>query len=68
MRELKLVLYLEDDPDIQMVAQLPLDVVGGPATLAGLRKIPGTAGVIAKPFDSMLLAQPVRPLWQQTVP
>jgi two-component system, OmpR family, response regulator len=29
MRELKLVLYVEDDPDIQMVAQMALEVVGG---------------------------------------
>ncbi|MFL6656898.1 MAG: response regulator [Massilia sp.] len=29
MRELNLVLYVEDDPDIQMVAQMALEVVGG---------------------------------------
>jgi two-component system OmpR family response regulator len=29
MRELKLVMYVEDDPDIQMVAQMALEVVGG---------------------------------------
>ena len=29
MRELTLVLYVEDDPDIQMVAQMALEVVGG---------------------------------------
>ncbi len=29
MRELKLVLYVEDDPDIQMVAQMALEIVGG---------------------------------------
>ena len=29
MRELKLILYVEDDPDIQMVAQMALEVVGG---------------------------------------
>ncbi|MES2316492.1 MAG: response regulator [Pseudomonadota bacterium] len=29
MNELKLVLYVEDDPDIQMVAQMALEVVGG---------------------------------------
>ncbi len=126
MNELKLVLYVEDDPDIQMVAQMALEVVGGltlrtcssgkealqaaaagvvpdlilldvmmpdmdgPATLAELRKLPATAtapvifmtakvqaaevsfyksigavGVIAKPFDPMLLAQQVRTLWQE---
>ena len=126
MRELKLVMYVEDDPDIQMVAQMALEVVGGltlrscssgrealqaaqaglvpdlilldvmmpdmdgPATLAELRKLPATAttpaifmtakvqaaevsyyksigaiGVIAKPFDPMLLAQQVRTLWEQ---
>jgi two-component system OmpR family response regulator len=78
MSELQLVLYVEDDPDIQMVAQMALEVVGGltlrscssgqealqaaaectpdlllldvmmpgmdgPATLAGLRKLPNTA-------------------------
>ncbi len=125
MRELKLVLYVEDDPDIQMVAQMALEVVGGltlrscssgrealqavascqpdlilldvmmpdmdgPATLAQLRELAATAttpvifmtakvqaaevahykslgalGVIAKPFDPMLLAQQVRQLWEQ---
>ncbi len=124
MRELNLVLYVEDDPDIQMVAQMALEVVGGlalrscssgrealaavascrpdlilldvmmpdmdgPATLAQLRKLPATAdtpvifmtakvqaaevahykslgalGVIAKPFDPMVLAQQVRQLWE----
>ena len=119
---LNLVLYVEDDPDIQMVAQMALEVVGGlrlracssgaealqaaaechpdlllldvmmpgmdgPATLAALRQLPNTAttpvifmtakvqssevahyrslgalGVIAKPFDPMLLAQQVRAL------
>ena len=29
MSELQLVLYVEDDPDIQMVAQMALEVVGG---------------------------------------
>ena len=29
MRELNFVLYVEDDPDIQMVAQMALEVVGG---------------------------------------
>ncbi len=29
MQELKLVLYVEDDPDIQMVAQMALESVGG---------------------------------------
>ena len=29
MNALKLVLYVEDDPDIQMVAQMALEVVGG---------------------------------------
>jgi len=29
MSELNLVLYVEDDPDIQMVAQMALEVVGG---------------------------------------
>ena len=29
MSELKLVLYVEDDPDIQMVAQMALELVGG---------------------------------------
>ena len=126
MRELNLVLYVEDDPDIQMVAQMALEVVGGlalrtcssgqealqaaasgvdpdlilldvmmpgldgPATLAELRKIALTAttpvifmtakvqaaevtyyksigaiGVIAKPFDPMLLAQQVRTMFEQ---
>jgi two-component system OmpR family response regulator len=125
MSELKLVLYVEDDPDIQMVAQMALELVGGltlrscssgreaiaaapafrpdlilldvmmpdmdgPATLAELRKLPATAstpvvfmtakvqaaevayyktlgalGVIAKPFDPMLLAQQVRQFWSE---
>ncbi len=128
MKELKLVLYVEDDPDIQMVAQMALEVVGGltlrscssgreallaatgfapdlilldvmmpdmdgPATLAELRKLPATAhtpvvfmtakvqaaevahykslgalGVIAKPFDPMLLAQQVRQFWSEAAP
>ena len=29
MHELKTVLYVEDDPDIQMVAQMALEIVGG---------------------------------------
>lgn len=29
MNELKLVLYVEDDPDIQTVAQMALELVGG---------------------------------------
>ncbi len=29
MSELKRILYVEDDPDIQMVAQMALEVVGG---------------------------------------
>jgi len=125
MKELVHVLYVEDDPDILVVAQMALEVVGGltlrscssgraavlaaidytpdlilldvmmpdmdgPATLAALRKLPRTAstpvvfmtakvqvaevnhyralgavGVIAKPFDPMLLAQQVRTLWAQ---
>jgi two-component system OmpR family response regulator len=126
MSELNLVLYVEDDADIQMVAQMALQAVGGltmrscscgkdavqavregvapdlilldvmmpdmdgPATLAALRALPATArtpvifmtakvqtaevtyyksigaiGVIAKPFDPMLLAQQVRALWQE---
>jgi two-component system OmpR family response regulator len=127
MKELINVLYVEDDPDIQMVAQMALEVVGGltlrscssgreavlaaidytpdlilldvmmpdmdgPATLAALRKLPRTAttpvvfmtakvqaaevshyrslgavGVIAKPFDPMLLAQQVRGLWAEAM-
>jgi two-component system OmpR family response regulator len=127
MKELINVLYVEDDPDIQMVAQMALEVVGGltlrscssgreavlaaidytpdlilldvmmpdmdgPATLAALRKLPRTAttpvvfmtakvqaaevshyrslgavGVIAKPFDPMLLAQHVRGLWAEAM-
>ncbi|WP_426107255.1 response regulator [Massilia sp. TSP1-1-2] len=129
MREIRLVMYVEDDPDIQMVAQMALEVVGGmtlrtcssgqealqaaaaglnpdlilldvmmpgldgPATLAALRTIAATAatpvifmtakvqaaevsyyksigaiGVIAKPFDPMLLAQQVRTLFEQAAP
>jgi two-component system OmpR family response regulator len=126
MREtLKTIMYVEDDPDIQMVAQIALEVVGGldlhtfgsgkdavaaaaafkpdlllldvmmpgmdgPMTLSELRKLPNTAatpvifmtakvqtaevahyrslgalGVIAKPFDPMLLASQVRQLWTE---
>ena len=122
--ELKTILYVEDDGDIQTVAQLALEMVGGftlksctlgreaiaaaaggfqpdlllldvmmpemdgPTTLAGLRQTPATAttpvifmtakvqasevayykslgalGVIAKPFDPMLLASQVQALW-----
>jgi two-component system OmpR family response regulator len=120
---LKTIMYVEDDPDIQMVAQIALEVVGGlglhtyssgsdalaaaatlkpdlllldvmmpgmdgPMTLSELRKLPNTAstpvifmtakvqaaevqhykslgalGVIAKPFDPMLLANQVRQMW-----
>jgi two-component system OmpR family response regulator len=125
MSELSLILYVEDDPDITMVAQMALEIVGGltlrscssgreavlaaaackpdlilldvmmpdmngPATLAELRKLPNTAltpvifmtakvqaaevahykalgalGVIAKPFDPMLLAEQVRQFWRE---
>ncbi len=125
MNELKQVLYVEDDEDIQTVAQMALEMVGGltlrtcssgqdalrtaaqfnpdlilldvmmpgmdgPMTLSELRKLPhlantpvifmtakvqsaevahyrslGALGVIAKPFDPMLLAQQVRALWEQ---
>ncbi|SHH54009.1 response regulator [Massilia sp. CF038] len=34
MSELNFVLYVEDDPDIQMVAQMALEVVGGLALRA----------------------------------
>ena len=124
-RELNRILYVEDDPDIQAVASIALEVVGGftlkacgsgaealtaavsgfdaelllldvmmpemdgPTTLARLRELGPTAqtpvvfmtakvqasevtfykslgalGVIAKPFDPMLLAQQVRILWE----
>lgn len=123
--ELHRILYVEDDPDIQAVASIALEVVGGftlkacssgaealaaahsgfdaqlllldvmmpemdgPTTLARLRELAPTAqtpvvfmtakvqasevsfykslgalGVIAKPFDPMLLAQQVRALWE----
>ena len=125
MKTLKLVLYVEDDPDIQIVAQMALEMVGGlslrtcssgleavaaaaectpdlllldvmmpgmdgPSVLAELRKLPNTAatpaifmtakvqaaevayykslgalGVVAKPFDPMLLSQQVRSMWEQ---
>ena len=127
MSELKTILYVEDDEDIQMVAQMALEMVGGlslrtcssgweaidaagslhpdlilldvmmpdmdgPATLVELRKLPntretpvvfmtakvqaaevshyrslGAVGVIAKPFDPMLLAQQVRSLWAEAM-
>lgn len=120
------ILYVEDDLDIRVVAQLALEAVGGfnlrmcgsgqealdavaggytpdlmlldvmmpsmdgPSTLAALRKLEatantpaifmtakvqasevahykslGAAGVVAKPFDPMRLAQQVRELWEQ---
>ena len=123
---LQTILYVEDDADIQTVAQIALEVVGGftlqtcssgreaiavatsgfqadlllldvmmpemdgPTTLGVLRQVPATAttpvifmtakvqaseveyyqslgaiGVIAKPFDPMLLAQQVRALWER---
>lgn len=122
-KTLQHILYVEDDPDIQTVAQIALEMVGGfqlttcssgkqalqeaarlvpdlllldvmmpemdgPSTLEGLRKIANTAstpaifmtakvqvseveyykslgalGVIAKPFDPMVLATQVRALW-----
>ena len=125
MNDLSLILYVEDDPDITMVAQMALEIVGGlvlrscssgreallaaatcqpdlilldvmmpgmdgPDTLAALRGLPNTArtpvifmtakvqaaelahykalgalGVIAKPFDPMLLAQQVRQFWSE---
>ncbi len=123
--ELSRILYVEDDPDIQTVAAIALEVVGGftlktcssgaqaleqaavfgpdlllldvmmpdmdgPTTLARLRELMpsaatpvifmtakvqdsevafykslGAIGVIAKPFDPMLLAQEVHRLWQR---
>ena len=123
MTELQRILYVEDDPDIQAIARLALELVGGftveacssgrealdkapafgpqlilldvmmpgmdgPATLAALRALPeavlapvifmtakvhagevahyeslGAAGVIAKPFDPMTLAETIRELW-----
>ena len=125
MRTLSRVLYVEDDPDIQEVAKLALEVVGGlevtlassgtealdaatrqvpdlvlldvmmpgmdgPTTLRALRQLDqmadvpvifvtakvqstevneylaqGAAGVIAKPFDPMTLAEQARALWEQ---
>jgi two-component system, OmpR family, response regulator len=120
------ILYVEDDPDIQAVAQIALETVGGftlkicdsgraaldaihagfapdlmlldlmmpgmdgATTLAHLRKLDATAhtpaifmtakvqaseiayykslgaiGVIAKPFDPMLLSQQVLRVWEQ---
>jgi two-component system, OmpR family, response regulator len=120
------ILYVEDDPDIQAVAQIALETVGaftlkicnsgrealdaihsgfapdlmlldlmmpgmdGATTLAHLRKLEATAhtpaifmtakvqaseiayykslgaiGVIAKPFDPMLLSQQVLLVWEQ---
>ena len=119
-------MYVEDDPDIQTIARLALETIGGlavticssgqealaaissgnrpdlilldvmmpemdgPTTLAALRMLPQTAstptvfmtakvqphevshfkslgalGVIAKPFDPMLLAQQVQQLWEK---
>ena len=123
---LNTILYVEDDPDIQAVACIALETVGGftlracssgrealdaaaagfapdlllldvmmpgmdgPTTLDGLRRLTPTAGtpavfmtakvqaseiayfkslgalgVIAKPFDPMLLAEQVRQLWER---
>lgn len=123
---LQKILYVEDDADIQAVARMALEIVGGfeimacnsgqdaldaavsgfqpdlllldvmmpgmdgPTTLAGLRRLEQTAsipvvfmtakvqanevehyaslgalGVIAKPFDPMLLADRLRALWQE---
>lgn len=124
LEKLTRILYVEDEPDIQMVARLALESVGefvveicssgeealarapdfqpqiilldvmmpgidGPTTLKMLRRLPGIAdvpivfmtakvqpsevasyeqmgalGVIAKPFDAMLLAAQVEELWQ----
>lgn len=121
---LQRILYVEDEPDIQAVARLALEAVGGftvdiagsgeaalarvadfrpdlllldvmmpgmdgPATLRALRALPGVAnlpaifmtarvqphevaellaegaiGVIAKPFDPMMLAVSIRQLWE----
>ena len=125
MNALNKILYVEDDVDIQTVAQIALEVVGGfqlktcssgkeaireaagfmpdlllldvmmpemdgPTTLEGLRKCEntkntpvifmtakvqatevayykslGALGVIAKPFDPMILATQVRKLWDE---
>ncbi len=122
---LKRILYVEDEPDIQAVAKIALEVIGGftvvmcnsgkqavetapdfsadlilmdimmpdmdgPSTLKALRHIPQTAttpvifmtakvqpheikeyiamgaiGVIAKPFDPMILSQTIITLWKK---
>ncbi|MBY0573115.1 MAG: response regulator [Undibacterium sp.] len=125
-KSLSKILYVEDDLDIQAVAQISLEIVGGlhlrtcssgpqaieaihsgfvpdlllldvmmpimdgPTTLGELRKLTATAntpvifmtakvqaseqdfylslgaiGVIAKPFDPMMLADQVRSLWEK---
>ena len=124
-QDIKNVLYLEDDVDIQTVAQIALEAMGGftlvacssgkeaigavmsgfcpdlllfdvmlpemdgPTTLDNLRQLPSTSntpvifmtakvqasevayykslgaiGVIAKPFDPMMLASQVEDIWQ----
>ena len=122
---LQKILIVEDDPDIQTVARMALEAIGGftvetsnsgkealvkapafqpdlilldvmmpemdgPTTLKELRKMPaleatpvvfctakampseleqyealGSAGVVAKPFDPMTLADQVRAIWNQ---
>jgi two-component system, OmpR family, response regulator len=126
-RKLQSILYVEDEPDIQVVARLALEQVGGfevvicsngrealkalgrfrpdlvlldammpvldgEATLAALRKHPvgadlpvvfvtarvharevmrykelGAIGVIAKPFDPMLLSAKVTAIWEEHI-
>ena len=125
MKDLTRILMVEDEPDIQAVAQIALEAVGGlqvemcssgrealdrvssvapdlvlmdvmmpgmdgPSTLQALRANPATAnypvifmtakvqshevsryiglgalGVIAKPFDPMVLASTVRSIWEK---
>lgn len=123
--KLQRILYVEDDPDIQMIASMVLETINGftleicssgnealqkaagfnpdlvlldvmmpgmdgPETLRGLRQFPtlattpvifmtakvqpqevqnyldlGALGVIAKPFDPMILGDELRALWDQ---
>jgi DNA-binding response OmpR family regulator len=55
------ILWIEDDPDIQTVAQMALEEIGG-FTLVVCNS--GAVDVIAKPFEPMTLAARVQEIWR----
>jgi len=66
MSELKTILYVEDEPDIQAVAKIALKLVGGfELKICSTGKALGTLDVIAKPFDPMALSEQIKVVWRK---